>query len=275
MTAVTVPRSLHLPPRYLEIVLDILRRYLPQAEVWAYGSRVNGDHYDASDLDLVARRPDDLSRRQPDLDEVAAAFSDSDLPILVQILDWARIPPAFREEIEAGYVVLQPADCASAAPPDADSHVLAPALQRGSVVGPPQRPVSTHRTAPPGRCDAEASPLAPTLEPGSQKQSTTLATFGELIGGGVLDVTDGYRAKNSEIGNAKELTPLTVLLGPNGSGKSTVFAVFAFLCECFEQGLRRAWDRRGLAKELMLAAAKNRVKMADSQVLGSVDRGAR
>ena len=48
----------------------------------------------------------------------------------------------------------------------------------------------------------------------------------------------------------KNITPLTVLLGPNGSGKSTVFDVFAFLSECFESGLRRAWDRRGRAKEL-------------------------
>ena len=48
----------------------------------------------------------------------------------------------------------------------------------------------------------------------------------------------------------KDMTPLTVLLGPNGSGKSTVFDVFAFLAECFESGLRRAWDRRGRAKEL-------------------------
>ncbi len=48
----------------------------------------------------------------------------------------------------------------------------------------------------------------------------------------------------------KDLTPMTVLLGPNGSGKSTVFDVFAFLAECLESGLRRAWDRRGRAKEI-------------------------
>lgn len=48
----------------------------------------------------------------------------------------------------------------------------------------------------------------------------------------------------------KNLTPLTVLLGPNGSGKSTVFDAFAFLAECFDFGLRRAWDRRGQAREL-------------------------
>jgi len=59
---------------------------------------------------------------------------------------------------------------------------------------------------------------------------------------------ENYRAlKQVEL---KNLTPMTVLLGPNGSGKSTVFDVFAFLSECFESGLRRAWDRRGRAKEL-------------------------
>jgi predicted ATPase len=59
---------------------------------------------------------------------------------------------------------------------------------------------------------------------------------------------ENYRAlRNVEF---RKLTPLTVLLGPNGSGKSTVFDVFAFLSECFDSGLRRAWDRRGRAKEL-------------------------
>ena len=57
----------------------------------------------------------------------------------------------------------------------------------------------------------------------------------------------------------KNLTPLTVLLGPNGSGKSTVFDVFAFLSECFESGLRRAWDRRGRAKELKSRGADGAV----------------
>ena len=59
----------------------------------------------------------------------------------------------------------------------------------------------------------------------------------------------------------KELTPLTVLLGPNGSGKSTVFDVFAFLAECFEFGLRRAWDKRGKAKELRSRGAEGPVSI--------------
>lgn len=48
----------------------------------------------------------------------------------------------------------------------------------------------------------------------------------------------------------EKLTPMTVLLGPNGSGKSTIFDVFNFLSECFQFGLRHAWDRRGRGKEL-------------------------
>ncbi len=59
---------------------------------------------------------------------------------------------------------------------------------------------------------------------------------------------ENYRAlQNVEF---KEITPLTVLLGPNGSGKSTVFDLFNFLSECFQYGLRHAWDRRGRAREV-------------------------
>lgn len=57
-----------------------------------------------------------------------------------------------------------------------------------------------------------------------------------------------YRALRSV--EIKGITPLTVLLGPNGSGKSTLFDVFNFLSECFQFGLRHAWDRRGRAREL-------------------------
>lgn len=52
-----------------------------------------------------------------------------------------------------------------------------------------------------------------------------------------------------------KLTPLTVFLGPNGSGKSTIFDVFAFLAECFTQGLRSAWNKRNRLGELLSRGA--------------------
>lgn len=63
-----------------------------------------------------------------------------------------------------------------------------------------------------------------------------------------------YRAlKDVKLDN---LTPLTVLLGPNGSGKSTIFDAFAFLAECFNEGLRKAWDKRGRFRELRTRGAE-------------------
>ena len=100
--------KLHLPKRYLQMVQAILQTHLPNAEVWAYGSRVNGDYYEASDLDLVVRQPEDLSRQQINLDEVIDAFSESNLPIIVQLVDWARIPESFHDEIMAKYAVIKP-----------------------------------------------------------------------------------------------------------------------------------------------------------------------
>jgi len=100
--------TLHLPERYLQMVKTILQTHLPNAEIWAYGSRVNGDYYDASDLDLVVRQPEELSRQQLNLGVVIDAFSESNLPIIVQLVDWARIPSDFHDEIIAKYAVIQP-----------------------------------------------------------------------------------------------------------------------------------------------------------------------
>ena len=57
----------------------------------------------------------------------------------------------------------------------------------------------------------------------------------------------------------QKLTPLTVLLGHQRQRQVTVFDVFAFLAECFELGLRRAWDKRGRDKELASREAKGPV----------------
>ena len=44
------------------------------------------------------------------LAKVRDAFSESNLPILVDILEWTQIPDSFREEIERAKVVISPPD---------------------------------------------------------------------------------------------------------------------------------------------------------------------
>ncbi len=102
--------TLNLPRRYLIKVKALLRRHAPQAEVWAYGSRVTGDSHDASDLDLIARNPKNLADETPHLVKLKEAFDESNLPIRVDVLDWARVPASFHREIERVYVVLQVGD---------------------------------------------------------------------------------------------------------------------------------------------------------------------
>jgi len=98
--------ALDLAPRYLAMVRDILARHAPGAQVWAYGSRVTGGAHAGSDLDLVVLDPVHPDRPSPATALVRAALRESALPILSDVLDWARLPDAFRDEIRRAHVVL-------------------------------------------------------------------------------------------------------------------------------------------------------------------------
>ena len=99
---------LDLPPRFREQLDALLREHAPAIEVWAYGSRVTGGSHEGSDLDLVLRS----SSLEPIPTRVVAvlaeALEQSNIPILVQVHDWARLPENFRREIERDYVALVP-----------------------------------------------------------------------------------------------------------------------------------------------------------------------
>jgi predicted nucleotidyltransferase len=98
---------LALAPSQLDELCALLRRHLPDAEIWAYGSRVQGNAHEGSDLDLVLRNPEDLTAPVVGAHALTEALSQSRLPMLVDTHQWAHLPPAFQTEIERGYVVLQ------------------------------------------------------------------------------------------------------------------------------------------------------------------------
>ena len=98
--------KLDLPRRYRDQLEALLREHVPDAEVWAYGSRVTGKGHEGSDLDLVLRSPalEPLGDGYIDLIE---ALEQSNIPFLVQVHDWARLPESFHMEIGRRYVVVQ------------------------------------------------------------------------------------------------------------------------------------------------------------------------
>ena len=99
--------SVNIPPHFLQEVHAILQQHVPDYEVWAYGSRVSGGAWEASDLDLVIRDKSDLQIACKNLIELREAFINSNLPISVDVMDWARIPSSFKEQIARNHSVLQ------------------------------------------------------------------------------------------------------------------------------------------------------------------------
>ena len=99
---------LHLKARHRRKLEKILREHLPEAEVWAYGSRVSGESHGGSDLDLVLRSPDLERIPLAKLMDVEEALRESTIPFLVETRDWARLPESFRCEIKRDYVVFVP-----------------------------------------------------------------------------------------------------------------------------------------------------------------------
>ena len=88
---------LELTSEYLDIVRTILLRYVPDREVWAFGSRVGGRVKRYSDLDLAIIGDQPLSISE--LSSLTEAFADSDLPYRVDVVDWATTDPHFRDII--------------------------------------------------------------------------------------------------------------------------------------------------------------------------------
>jgi len=84
-------------------LLLLFQTYLPNTEVWAYGSRVKWTSRPDSDLDLVAFvRPD----QKFNVSFLREAFEESSLPFRVDFFVWDEVPEKFRKNIEAEHVVL-------------------------------------------------------------------------------------------------------------------------------------------------------------------------
>src|SRR5579872_863299 len=84
--------KLDLQPAHLRLLLEVLAARAPNSEVWAHSSRAAGGAHEGSHLDLVLRNPGQLDKPQASLRALREALAESNLPMLVEVLDWARIP---------------------------------------------------------------------------------------------------------------------------------------------------------------------------------------
>jgi predicted nucleotidyltransferase len=83
----------------------VLSQELPNAEVWAFGSRARRTAKPYSDLDLAIVHAHPLSLAA--MATLQHAFEASDMTIHVDIVDWASASDAFRKIIAHDKVVVQ------------------------------------------------------------------------------------------------------------------------------------------------------------------------
>ena len=89
----------------MTMVREILASKVPGHGVWVFGSRVTGSAVKYSDIDLVLVAETKVEQRV--IEELKDAFSDSDLPIQVDVLDWWALPDSLRKIVAARHEVLQ------------------------------------------------------------------------------------------------------------------------------------------------------------------------
>lgn len=101
----TLAGQVHLSQAERDEVCRVLRRHVPDAKVWVFGSRVRGGHRPYSDLDLAIEAKQPLSLEM--MADLTAAFDEADLPFKVDLVDWATVGPSFKRIIEEQRVLLQ------------------------------------------------------------------------------------------------------------------------------------------------------------------------
>ncbi len=94
-----------LKPHELSIVKKIIEEQLPNQNIFVFGSRATTHYKPHSDLDLCVIGEHSLSLQQ--LSELHETFSNSDLPMRVDIVDGLTASPEFMAIIKKNAVQLQ------------------------------------------------------------------------------------------------------------------------------------------------------------------------
>jgi len=97
--------NLFIKEKHLKNLLLIFENYCPKAEIWAYGSRVDGRAHEGSDLYLCVKTFGDDTKNITGLREL---LTESNIPFLIDIFEFDKLPESFQKEIEKTHIVIFP-----------------------------------------------------------------------------------------------------------------------------------------------------------------------
>lgn len=99
------PCGVQIRPHWLAMVQAILREYVPEREVRAFGSRVSGQPRPFSDLDIFICGPE--PPEVATLDGLIGALEESDLPINVDTVPHHLAGPQIIDAVRRHSAVIQ------------------------------------------------------------------------------------------------------------------------------------------------------------------------
>lgn len=99
-------KHLQLTDEQTQIVLEILGRFFPKKDIWAYGSRTDSSKVKPfSDLDLAIVATTSLSADL--MGRAQEAFTSSELPFRVELVCFTDLPAQMQDHIRKHHVVMQ------------------------------------------------------------------------------------------------------------------------------------------------------------------------
>ena len=90
---------------YLKEIRHILAEKVSDCEVHVFGSRIEGKARKFSDLDLALIGKEKLDWRK--IESLKDIFSATDIPIIIDVIDFNAISAEFRKIIENNYEIIQ------------------------------------------------------------------------------------------------------------------------------------------------------------------------
>lgn len=89
----------------LEILKEILRKHVPNAEIRVFGSRYKHTNKEYSDIDIAILEKEKISIEL--YSKIREDLEESNLKYIVDIVDWNAITDEFKKIIEEGYEILK------------------------------------------------------------------------------------------------------------------------------------------------------------------------
>lgn len=94
--------SLYIEKRHLDLLKTILQKY--EYDFFAFGSRVTGKHKTFSDLDLFYNQDIPLNI----IFKLEEEFEESDLPYKIDLINYNKCDPSFKESIGNNFIKISP-----------------------------------------------------------------------------------------------------------------------------------------------------------------------